>query len=83
MRSGGKGVKKSQLEELAGLDFAERRENVVLVGPSGLGKAHLAIALGYRAAQAGIKTQFMKVAGEKLPAQASTPGGHGVCRRKE
>lgn len=57
-----KGVKRSQVEELAGLGFVERRENVVLVGPSGVGKTHLAIALGYPAAQAGIKTRFMTAA---------------------
>ena len=52
------GVKRSQIDELAGLGFVERSENGVLVGPSGVGKTHLAIALGYRAAQAGIKTRF-------------------------
>lgn len=52
------GVKRSQIEDLAGLGFVERHENVVLIGPSGVGKTHLAIALGYRAAQVGIKTRF-------------------------
>ena len=57
-----KGVKKSQIEELAGLSFIERRENVVLLGASGVGKTHLAIALGYKATQAGIKTRFTSAA---------------------
>lgn len=56
------GVKKRQIDELAGLGFVERQENIVLVGPSGVGKTHLAIALGYRATQAGIKTRFTTAA---------------------
>jgi DNA replication protein DnaC len=57
-----KGVKRSQIEELAGLGFIGRSENIVLVGPSGVGKTHLAIALGYKATQAGIKTRFITAA---------------------
>jgi len=56
------GVPKSQILELASLAFIERNENVVLLGPSGVGKTHLAIALGYAATQAGIKTRFITAA---------------------
>lgn len=56
------GVKRSQIEELAGLGFIARHENIVLIGPSGVGKTHLAMALGYRATQAGIKTRFTTAA---------------------
>ena len=55
-------LKRSQIDELAGLGFVERQENVVLLGPSGVGKTHLSIARGYRAAQAGIKTRFTTAA---------------------
>lgn len=56
------GVPKKQIMELASLSFVQRRENVVLLGPSGVGKTHLAIAIGYLATQAGIKTRFVTAA---------------------
>jgi len=49
----------AQIQELAALTFIERAENVVFLGPSGVGKSHLAQALAYRAAMAGIKARFI------------------------
>lgn len=56
------GAPKKLISELATLAFVERAENIVLLGPSGVGKTHLAIALGYRATQAGIRTRFITAA---------------------
>ena len=42
-------VKKQVIEHLGQLDFLHARENVVLLGPPGTGKTHLATALGIRA----------------------------------
>ena len=56
------GVNKKQVMNLASLAFIERQENIVMLGPSGVGKTHLAIALGYQAVQAGMKTRFVSAA---------------------
>ena len=53
---------RAQIQELAALTFIERAENIVLLGPSGVGKTHIATALAYRAAMAGIKTRFITAA---------------------
>jgi DNA replication protein DnaC len=56
------GIPKSAIKELFSLTFVERKENVVLLGPSGVGKTHIAIALGYAATQAGIRVRFVSAA---------------------
>jgi DNA replication protein DnaC len=56
------GAPQKQIQALASLSFIERHENLVLLGPSGVGKTHIAIAIGYLAAQAGIKTRFITAA---------------------
>ena len=56
------GAPKAQIQELASLGFVERAENVIMLGPSGTGKTHLAIALGYLATGRGWKVRFMTAA---------------------
>ncbi len=64
-------VKKTVIEHLGQLDFLHARENVILLGPPGTGKTHLAIALGIRACLAGQRVIF-KTATEWVALLADT-----------
>lgn len=51
-------VKREQIESLHELGFIDRRENVILLGPPGVGKSHLAISLAIAAAQSGRRVYY-------------------------
>jgi DNA replication protein DnaC len=51
-------LKREQIESLATLGFIERKENVVFLGPPGVGKTHLAIGLAIAAAQHGRRVYY-------------------------
>lgn len=51
-------IKREQIESLHELGFVDRRENVVLLGPPGVGKSHLAISLAITAAQRGRRVYY-------------------------
>ena len=48
-----------QMRELSGMSFAERAHNVIILGPPGVGKTHLAISLGVKAVEAGYSVLFL------------------------
>lgn len=48
-----------QIRELTGMSFVERCHNVVLLGPPGVGKTHLAVGLGVKAVEAGYSVLFL------------------------
>ncbi|MCB9079625.1 MAG: ATP-binding protein, partial [Anaerolineaceae bacterium] len=48
-----------QVRELTGLSFVERGHNVVILGPPGVGKTHLSVALGFKAVEAGYSVLFL------------------------
>jgi len=51
-------LKREQIESLHTLGFLERRENVIFLGPPGVGKTHLAISLAIAAAQSGRRVYY-------------------------
>lgn len=51
-------IKREQIESLHELGFIERKENVVFLGPPGVGKTHLAISLAISAATAGRRVYY-------------------------
>lgn len=53
---------KTQVMSLFDLTFLSRQENVLLLGPPGVGKTHLAVALAVKVAQAGHSIYFTTMA---------------------
>jgi DNA replication protein DnaC len=51
-------LKREQVDSLHTLGFIERRENVIFLGPPGVGKTHLAISLAIAAAQSGRRVYY-------------------------
>jgi len=60
--SAAEGVSAPQIAELARGDWITRAENVILAGPIGTGKTHLAIALGIEAAKQRRRVLFARAA---------------------
>lgn len=53
-----KKINKQQILKLFDLKFIENKENVILLGTTGVGKSHLGIAIGYKACMENIWTRY-------------------------
>ena len=51
-------ISKREINGLCDFGFIDNRENVVFIGPPGVGKTHLTIGLGLKAIDAGYKVSF-------------------------
>lgn len=74
------GIPKAKIIDLATCSFVDRRENVLLVGPTGTGKSHLAQALGHRACRAGHSVLYI-AAHDMLKQLRAARADNGYDRR--
>lgn len=75
-----KDVPKTKIIDLATCAFLRRRENLLLLGPAGVGKSHLAQAIGHRACQAGFKVIYTTADG--IMKQLRAARGDGTYDRR-
>jgi DNA replication protein DnaC len=72
-------IDKKKIKELATCRFIANGENVILLGPPGVGKTHLAVALGIQAATEGYRTYFTQA----MPLVASLTKAYAENRIEE
>ena len=53
-------IPKQKILHALDLSFLDQEGGLVFIGPTGVGKTHLAISLGYKAASAGVKTLYTR-----------------------
>jgi len=51
-------INKRQVNALLDFGFIDNRQNLIFIGPPGVGKTHLAIGIGHKAVDAGYKVLF-------------------------
>jgi DNA replication protein DnaC len=76
-------VDRSKLEALATCQFLRDRDNVLFLGPPGVGKSHLAVALGVRAIKNGFSTTHFLLDDlmHQLKADAAVPPARLKAKR--
>ena len=54
-------IKRKQIFDLGTCQFIQRAEDILFIGPPGVGKSHLAQALGYQAIKAGFRVLYRSI----------------------
>jgi len=64
-----------QVKELSTLAFVARKENVILLGPPGVGKTHLTVSLSMQALRAGLSVYYVALPQLVADLQKATQAG--------
>ncbi len=75
-------IKREQIDSLHELGFLERKENVIFLGPPGVGKTHLAISLAIEAAQSGRRVYYGTLADLITSLEEAKAAGKFIHRLK-
>lgn len=54
-----KSITQKQINRLLEMEWVDRMYNLIFLGPPGVGKTHISVALGYKAVEAGYKVSFI------------------------
>ena len=55
-----RGLRKSQMLDLAQMEWVKKKQNIAFTGPSGVGKSYLAQALGHQACLRGLSVMYVR-----------------------
>jgi DNA replication protein DnaC len=75
-------IKREQIDSLHTLGFVERKENVILLGPPGVCKTHLALSLAVATAQSGRRVYYGTLADLITSLEEAQQAGHLTHRLK-
>jgi len=73
-------IDREKIEMLATCEFVRRKETILLLGPPGTGKTHLAAALGMKAVQNGFSVRFLE-ADELIESMRKVKEGNAYSER--
>lgn len=69
------GLNEKDVLKLASLEFIDRKDNIIWLGPPGVGKSHLAVALGIKACKAKYRVNFISASELLKELQLALKGG--------
>jgi DNA replication protein DnaC len=75
-------INKQKILDLLELGFIERKANAVFIGPTGVGKTHLSVALAFAACEANISVRFTTAMGMINHLTAALADGSFVSKLK-